>query len=93
MPVMGVVENMNGFVCPTCGEKVDIFRSGAGQRMAEEAGVPFLGAIPIDPEVGLASDKGLPFILHHSDSPAGKAFLEIVKKVEDLLKEKEPTKS
>jgi ATP-binding protein involved in chromosome partitioning len=93
MPVMGVVENMSGFVCPICGEKVDIFRSGAGKKMAEEAGVPFLGAVPIDPEVGLASDKGVPFVLHHADSPAGQAFLEIVKKVEDCLKEKEHTKT
>jgi ATP-binding protein involved in chromosome partitioning len=93
MPVMGVVENMSGFVCPTCGEKVDIFRSGGGKKMAEEAGVPFLGAIPIDPEVALASDKGLPFVLEHANSSAGKAFMEIVKKVEDLLKEKQHTKT
>ena len=92
MPTIGVVENMSGFVCPTCGDKIDIFRSGGGKKMAEETGVLFLGSIPIDPKVGLDSDKGSPFVIEHADSPAAKAFVEIVKKVESYLKEKENTK-
>jgi ATP-binding protein involved in chromosome partitioning len=93
MPIIGVVENMSGFVCPTCGDKIDIFQSGGGKKMAEETGVLFLGSIPIDPKVGVDSDKGSPFVIKHADSPAAKAFVEIVKKVESYLKEKENTKT
>jgi len=93
MPIIGVVENMSGFVCPNCGEKIDIFQSGGGKKMAEETGVPFLGSIPIDPQVSMDSDKGSPFVIEHADSPAAKAFIEIVKKVESYLSEKENTKA
>ncbi len=88
MPVIGVVENMSGYVCPSCGEKVEIFQKGAGEQMAQEAGVPFLGKIPIDPKVSASSDKGVPFVLSNPDSPASKAFFEIVEKVEAYLKAK-----
>jgi ATP-binding protein involved in chromosome partitioning len=93
MPTVGVVENMSGFVCPTCGDKIDIFQSGGGEKMAKEAGVPFLGSIPIDPKVSVDSDKGKPFVIEHADSPAAKAFIEIVKKVEAYLRERENTKT
>ena len=86
MPIIGVVENMSGFVCPHCGQKTEIFRSGGGKRMAEEAGVPFLGSIPIDPKVGVDSDKGQPFVIAHKDSVATKAFMEFVNNVEAYLK-------
>jgi ATP-binding protein involved in chromosome partitioning len=85
MPIIGVVENMSGFVCPTCGTHVDIFQSGGGKKMAEEAGVPFLGKIPIDPKVSATSDRGVSFVLEEPDSPASKAFLKIVEKVEEYL--------
>ena len=91
LPIIGVVENMSGFVCPGCGEKIDIFQSGGGKKMAEETGTQFLGSIPIDPQVSMDSDKGAPFVIEHADSPAAKAFVEIVKKVESFLKEKEKT--
>lgn len=86
MPIIGVVENMSGFICPTCGTRIDIFQSGGGKKMAEEAGVPFLGSIPIDPKVSAASDKGLPSVTENPESPVAKAFREIAKKVEDSLK-------
>jgi ATP-binding protein involved in chromosome partitioning len=92
MPIIGVVENMSGYVCPSCGEKIDIFQSGGGKKMAEEAGVPFLGSLPIDPKIGMASDKGSPFVIEHADSPAAKAFIAIVEKVEAYLKERESSK-
>jgi ATP-binding protein involved in chromosome partitioning len=93
MPIIGVVENMSGYICPTCGDKIDIFRSGGGKKMAEETGVPFLGSIPIDPKIGVDSDKGLPFVMEHADSLGAKAFVEIVKKVEAYLNEKENPKT
>ena len=93
LPIIGIVENMSGFVCPTCGDRIEIFQSGGGRRMAEETGVLFLGGIPIDPKVGVASDKGSPFVIENPDSPATKAFLEIVEKVEAYLKMKEQKKS
>jgi ATP-binding protein involved in chromosome partitioning len=91
MPIIGVVENMSGFVCPHCGEKTEVFRSGGGKKMAEEADVPFLGSIPIDPQVSVDSDTGHPFVVAHKDSAAAKAFMEIVKKVEAYLKNNRKT--
>lgn len=86
MPIIGIVENMSGFVCPKCGAKIDIFKSGGGQKIAEELSVPFLGSIPIEQKVCEDSDKGVPFIMEHKDSLASKAFMEIVKKIEGFLK-------
>ena len=77
LPVLGVVENMSGFVCPACGTHADIFKSGGGERMAAEMGVPFLGRIPIDPAVGAACDDGAPFIYHDSKSPTAQAFAAV----------------
>jgi ATP-binding protein involved in chromosome partitioning len=88
MPIIGVVENMSGFICPHCGTKTEIFQSGGGQRMAKEMNVKFLGSIPIDPKVGVDSDRGTPFVISNKDSTAAKAFLEIVRGVEEALKVK-----
>jgi ATP-binding protein involved in chromosome partitioning len=85
IPVIGIIENMSGFTCPKCGEKVDIFGAGGGKRLAEDLNVPFLGQIPIDPKICEEADKGVPFVSGHVDSSAAKSFKEIVKKVEDFL--------
>jgi ATP-binding protein involved in chromosome partitioning len=86
MPIIGVVENMSGFICPHCGVKTEIFRSGGGRKMSQQTDVPFLGSIPIDPEVGVDSDKGTPFVFSHKESVASKAFMEIVANVEEYVK-------
>ena len=86
MPIIGVVENMSGFICPHCGTKTEIFESGGGEKMARETGVPFLGSIPIDPKIGVDSDKGEPFIVASKESAAAKVFMEIVEKVAAHLK-------
>lgn len=78
LPVIGVVENMSGFVCPHCGEGVDIFKSGGGRTMADEMNVPFLGRIPLDPAMVSAGDEGEPFVEHQSASSTAKAFSDIV---------------
>ena len=70
MPIIGVVENMSGFVCPHCGKKTEIFQSGGGKKMSEEMGVSFLGSIPIDPKVSVDADKGQPFVTSNKDSAA-----------------------
>lgn len=89
MPIIGVVENMSGFVCPHCGVKTEIFGSGGGKKMAQQTDVAFLGSIPIDITVGENSDKGTPFVYSHKDSTAAKAFMEIVKNVDEYVKRKQ----
>ena len=76
LPVIGVLENMSGFVCPKCGEMTDIFKSGGGAKMAKQMNVPFLGRIPIDPQIVRACDSGQPYVQHYSSSQAAQAFKE-----------------
>ena len=76
--VLGIVENMSGFVCPDCGSVHNIFSTGGGEELAKEAGVQFLGRIPLDPEVANSGDEGFPFMKVHRDSPTGKAMKEII---------------
>lgn len=78
MPVFGIVENMSGFVCPSCGAEHQVFKSGGGEKMARESGLRFLGKIPIDPSVVLRSDAGEPFVLADPTSPTAQAFEGIV---------------
>jgi ATP-binding protein involved in chromosome partitioning len=89
MSVIGVVENMSGFVCPNCGAKINIFQSGGGKKIAKELDVPLLGEIPIDQKISEDADKGIPFITEHAESSASKAFMEIVWKINQFLKNKE----
>ena len=86
IPIIGILENMSGFVCPGCGAEYDILGSGGGQKIANDLGVPFLGKIPIDPQICVDSDRGTPFVLEHGDSKSTKAFLEIVEKVTEFLR-------
>ena len=83
--ILGVIENMSGFICPNCGAEINIFKVGGGEKIANEMGIPFLGRIPIDPKICEDSDEGTPFILKHRDSAAAKAFTEIVKKIEGMV--------
>jgi len=76
LPVIGVLENMSGFVCPKCGEITDIFKSGGGEKMATQMNVPFLGRVPIDPQIVRACDSGQPYVQHYSSSQAAQAFKE-----------------
>lgn len=82
VPVLGIVENMSGFTCPSCGKPIDLFKVGGGEKAAEELGVPFLGRIVIDPEVCEAGDRGTPFILSVG-SKAAEAFEQIVQRIFD----------
>ncbi len=78
MPIFGIIENMSGFVCPDCGARHDLFKSGGGEKLARETGFRFLGRIPIDPRLVVASDEGKPFVLEYPTSPTSSAFDEII---------------
>jgi len=72
--IIGVVENMSGFICPYCGKTVDIFKSGGGEKLASEMGVPFLGRIPIEPKIVESGDSGKPYLQYYRDSETSRAF-------------------
>ncbi len=81
IPILGVVENMSNFVCPHCGKATEIFDRGGGARAAEALKVPFLGEIPLVPEVRAGSDSGHPIVLTHPESPAAVALLQASRKL------------
>ena len=82
--VIGILENMSGFVCPKCNHETHIFSSGGGQKTADEFGVRFLGHIPIDPAIGVACDNGAPFIYSHSKTAVAKAFNQVVGQIRQI---------
>ncbi|WML67023.1 MAG: Iron-sulfur cluster carrier protein [Methanoregula sp. SKADARSKE-2] len=86
LPVIGVIENMSGLICPHCHEEIDLFSKGGGRKAAEDLNVPFLGAIPLDPEMVKSGDSGRAFIVRHLDSPAWKAVNDVM---ENLVKQVE----
>ncbi len=79
--VLGVVENMSGMTCPHCGERVEVFGAGGGQRMADEMGLSVLGTVPLDPAVAVAGDSGSPTVISNPDSPAGEALRAVAQEV------------
>ena len=81
VPIIGIVKNMSGFICPKCGEKTDIFKVRGGEKLAEVIGIPFLESISIDPNITKDNDEGVSFITKHSGSEATKAFKQITDKV------------
>jgi Mrp family chromosome partitioning ATPase len=85
MQVLGVIENMSGFVCPHCGKNTDLFKTGGGEKAARDFLVPFLGKIPIDPKIVETGDEGKPFVLYQKDSQTAKVFDEIVQKIEKIV--------
>jgi len=82
MKVFGIVENMSGLVCPHCGERIDLFKTGGGERAARDLGVPFLGAVPIDPVVVVGGDSGSPVITIAPESAASKALRDLALKID-----------
>ena len=85
IPVIGIIENMSGFKCPKCGETIDLFKTGGGERAAIDMGVPFLGRIPIEVNIVLSGDSGIPFVLEH-ESEAAQSFGAIVDNIEYIMK-------
>lgn len=81
LPVIGVLENMSGFVCPHCGTRADIFKTGGGEVMAQQMNVPFLGRIPIDPNIVDATDAGTPYVQVYVESQAAQAFGRVTRTI------------
>jgi len=79
--VIGIVENMSGFVCPNCRECTNIFSSGGGESLASISKIPFLGTLPIDPRVGKLAGTGKSALSELPDSTTAKVFVEIVNKL------------
>ncbi len=92
IPVLGVIENMSGLICPHCGKEIDLFKIGGGEKAAKELGVPFLGRLPIDPHVVETGDNGVPIVADTPDSPAAKAFQTIIRSIIDITQKSNGTK-
>jgi Mrp family chromosome partitioning ATPase len=88
IPVVGIVENMSGMQCPYCGGDVPLFKIGGGERAARELRVPFLGRIPIDPEMVQNCDSGKPYVMSHWDSETTKAFHSIAQQCREHVENK-----
>ena len=88
VPVIGIVENMSGLICPHCGKRIDLFKTGGGEKAAMQMGVPFLGKIPIEPDIVLSGDEGKPFIRDQRDSQAIKVFNRMINQIIENLKPK-----
>jgi ATP-binding protein involved in chromosome partitioning len=84
VPVLGIVENMSYFVGED-GKRYEIFRHGGGKKLAEDAGVPFLGEVPIDPRVAECGDMGIPMVQKYPDSPIARAYLALATTVKEHL--------
>jgi ATP-binding protein involved in chromosome partitioning len=81
VPVLGIIENMSFFLCPSDGKRYDIFGSGGGQREAERLKVPLLGRVPIDIATREAGDKGAPIVITEPDSAVTQSFAAIAAKL------------
>jgi ATP-binding protein involved in chromosome partitioning len=85
IPILGVVENMSGYICPSCGDNAAVLRSGAGEELAEELGVPFLGRVPLHQSVAAGSDEGVPLSASAPHSEAARAFSHIAENLESSI--------
>ncbi|TET91831.1 MAG: ATP-binding protein [Methanomassiliicoccales archaeon] len=89
LPIIGIIENMSGFNCPHCGERIDLFKAGGGEKAAKELGVPFLGRVPLDPKIAETGDSGEPFVLSYPRSESAETFKIIVKRIEKFVRKRE----
>jgi Mrp family chromosome partitioning ATPase len=86
MPVFGLIENMSGLVCPHCNSSIDLFGTGGGDRTAKQMSVPFLGAIPFDPEMVACGDAGVAYQEKHSDTAVTKAYTTVARRMLEAVK-------
>ncbi|UAL08046.1 MAG: Mrp/NBP35 family ATP-binding protein [Candidatus Methanogranum gryphiswaldense] len=88
IPIIGLIENMSGFVCPHCGEITDIFKSGGGEATAKDMNIQFLGRVPIEPAIVLSGDSGMPIVISNPESESAKAFNKIANKIIETVEQK-----
>ncbi|KPK41779.1 MAG: hypothetical protein AMJ65_08770 [Phycisphaerae bacterium SG8_4] len=93
IPVLGVVENMSGFLCPNCGQQTEIFTSGGGEDMARQLGIEFLARVPIDPQIVQGCDTGQPYVRQNSAGETAQAFRQVTRRVLMLENESKATKA
>jgi ATP-binding protein involved in chromosome partitioning len=84
-PVLGILENMSGYVCPNCGREEALFGSGGGARIADDFGVPLLGKIPLVPEIRVGGDAGKPIVVERPEDPVSRIFLDIARSTLHLM--------
>jgi len=89
MPVVGIIENMSGLICPHCGKRIDLFKTGGGEKAANDLDVSFLGRIPIEPAIVNSTDEGRPFIQVYAKTNTAEVMDEIVVKIMEKVENKE----
>lgn len=85
VPVLGIIENMSGFVCPKCGEKIDIFKSGGAEQAAKDFNLKLLGQIPIDTDIVDSGDSGKAYVYHYNKKEGAKVYKDISEKILEIL--------
>ena len=85
VPILGIIENMSHYICPSCGHREDIFGSGGAKRTAEELDADFLGDIPLDLKIRETSDGGTPIVTADPDSPHANAYITIANRIIEKL--------
>lgn len=93
LPVIGLIENMSGFICPHCGEKTDLFKSGGAVKLAEKTGTPLLGSIPFEPKIVLSGDSGKPYVLSDPESESSQTILHVADSVAHFCSNTSTTKN
>ena len=85
IPILGIIENMTGFVCPKCGEKTNIFKSGGGEKACKDFNVRLLGRIPIDTDIVDSGDNGKAYVYHYNKKEGAKIYKEISENIIKIL--------
>lgn len=89
VPILGIIENMSTFICPHCGEEVDIFKTGGAEKAAKDFEVDVLGKIPIDSNIAYSADEGKPYIYDFNKSKAAVEFSNVVEKIVKKVEKKQ----
>jgi ATP-binding protein involved in chromosome partitioning len=85
IPIIGLVENMSHFECPSCGHEADLFGRGGGEKLASDLKVPFLGSVPLHPPVRIGGDTGVPIVLGEPQSAPSRALFAVAERVAQQL--------
>jgi len=89
VPIVGIIENMSTLTCPHCQKEIDVFKTGGGEKLAQELVLPYLGRIPLDAEITQRSDSGDPIVMANPNSAASKAFMQLADNCQKFLNPEE----